>query len=153
MNKKKERQMTQKEIDRAFEKMCKAYESKGVDFDTRCFVLDANPARVRFIKSIGGDFSEEIFIQFTKNEPVRHRDFKLEDYPQEVQDILKQQYGADDLDDVFFPNFIETASGEDLLDAIEKMTRMSILLDYGWDLFIDDADYEAEHKGFFGSDD
>lgn len=40
----------------------------------------------------------------------------------------------------------------DLLDAIENMTRMSILLDHGWDLFSDDDDYQLEHKGFFGSD-
>ena len=149
----KERQMTQKEIDEAWEKMYKAYESKGVDFDTRCFVLDVNPPQVRFIKSVAGDFNDEIFINFTKEVPVKHRDFKLEDYPKEVQDILKQQYNADDMDDDYFPNFIVTASGEDLLDAIEKMTRMSILLDHGWDLFCDDDDYQEEHGYFFGSDD
>ena len=155
MDKKKERPMTQKEIDKAFEKMCKAYESKGVDFDTRRFVLDVKPPQVLFIKSEGGDFSDEFFIHFTKNEPVKPRDFKLEDYPQKVQDILKELYDTDNLgDDPYdpFPNIIATPFGEDLLDAIENMTRMSILLDHGWGLFSDDYDYQLEHEGFFGSD-
>ena len=56
MDKKKERPMTQKEIDKAFEKMCKAYESKGVDFDTRRFVLDVKPPQSTIHQERGRGF-------------------------------------------------------------------------------------------------
>lgn len=146
---KQERQMHQDEIEKAFDKMLKTFYKKGVDSDTRGFVL--RPRQVLYIKSMGDYSYNDSFIEFTKDEPVKHRDFKLEDYPPEVQEILKQQYNADDLDDDYFPNFIATAEGDDLLDAIEKMTKMSVLLDHGWSLFTDEQDYEYKHRKFFGS--
>ena len=141
--------MSQHELEKAYEKMCRTYSKKGTDFDTRDFYL--TPTSVLYLKTIG-DCYEGSRINFTKDEPDKHRDFKLEEYPAEVQEILKRQYGFDDLDDDYFPNFIETPSGNTLLEAIEEMTRMSILLDYGWTLFTDDEDYQAENRGFFGDD-
>ena len=66
---------------------------------------------------------------------------------QEVKGILSQ---CEDQD--FFPNIIFTPQGEDILDAIEKMTKMSILLDYGWELAYDYDTYESEHPEAFDQD-
>ena len=142
--------MSQQEIEKAYEKMCRTYAKKGVDFDTRDFFL--TPTSVLYLKTIG-DCYEGSRINFTKDVPVKHSEFKLEDYPAEVQEILKRQYGWDDPDEDYFPNFIGTPSGDTLLEAIEEMTKMSILLDYGWTLFPDDEAYESEHEYFFGNGD
>ncbi|MBO4618762.1 MAG: hypothetical protein J5654_01505 [Victivallales bacterium] len=64
-----------------------------------------------------------------------------------MQEILTQNEDND-----FFPNIIFTPEGEDILDAIEKMTKMSVLLDYGWELAYDYNTYESEHPEAFGLD-
>ena len=150
MSEKKERQMTQKEINQAFKKMCDIYEKKHVDFDNRMFLLGMEPPKVWFVKNEErglGVPELNIFINFTKEEPVDYEDFNFDDYPEEVKEILSQ---CEDQD--FFPNIIFTPQGEDILDAIEKMTKMSILLDYGWELAYDYDTYESEHPEAFDQD-
>ena len=86
-------------------------------------------------------------LDFLKKKEFDYEDFNFDDYPEEVKEILSQ---CEDQD--FFPNIIFTPQGEDILDAIEKMTKMSILLDYGWELAYDYDTYESEHPEAFDQD-
>ena len=138
-------------LEKQFEKMCRLFSTK-VDGDTRDFCLGLGP-KVLYMKTQTYHDKGDTSIPFVKKDPVLPKDFKLEDYPPEVQKVLKAEMEKVkeyiDEDGRGFPNVIEPGTGKTFEDAIQNMLDKMILLDYGWNLFANRREYYDDHRNFF----
>lgn len=144
-------------LEKQFDKMCDIFSEK-VDGDTRDFCLGTNGsnAKVFYIKTSTYMDEGDTKIPFVKDDPVLPENFKLTDYPPEVQKVLKKEMDRNypyDESGHEFPNVIPTGEGATFEDAIQDMLDKMVLLDHGWNLFANDHEYYEDHSDFFPDDD